>query len=181
MELQGNGFTLRGWKLSDAASLQRNADNINISRFLLDRFPSPYTMEAAEGWVQLWQGQDPMINFAITIDDVVVGGIGLELRADVYRKTPLIGYWLAESHWGKGIMPEAVKLVCDYTFAQLDAICILAYVLSQNTSSMRVLEKAGFSKIGVIPRSVIKGGVVMDEHVYCLNAVSVNNKPISVR
>lgn len=169
MELQGNGFTIRNWKLSDAASLQRNANNKNISRFLLDRFPSPYTIEAAEAWVQLWHEQDPIINFAIAINDEVVGGVGLEFRQDVYRKTPLIGYWLAENHWGRGIMPQAVKLVCDYAFMQLDAICILAYVLSQNPSSMRVLKKAGFSKAGVIPRSVIKGGVVMDEHVYCIN------------
>lgn len=169
MELQGNGFTLRGWKLTDAPAMQRNADNTNISRYLLDRFPSPYTMADAEVWVQLWQGQDPMVNFALTIDDEVVGGIGVEFRQDVYRKTPLIGYWLAEQHWGKGIMPQAIKLVCDYVFNELDAICILAYVLSKNPASMRVLEKAGFSKVGVIPRSVIKGGEVMDEHVYCLN------------
>lgn len=169
MELQGTGFTIRGWKLSDAVSLQRNADNKNISRFLLDRFPSPYTIEAAEGWVQLWQGQSPMVNFAIAINDEVIGGVGLEFRHDVYRKTPLIGYWLAEQHWGKGIMPQAIKLVCDYVFADLGAICILAYVLSKNPASMRVLEKAGFSKVGVIPQSVIKGGEVMDEHVYCLN------------
>lgn len=169
MELQGPGFTLRGWKMTDAASLQKNADNKNVSRYLLDRFPSPYTLEAAEGWVHLWQGQEPFVNFAIAINDEVIGGVGLEFRQDVYSKSPLIGYWLAEQHWGKGIMPEAIKLVCQYVFTQLDAICILAYVLSQNPASMRVLEKAGFGKIGVIPRSVIKGDEVMDEHMYAIN------------
>lgn len=170
MELQGNGFTLRNWKLSDAPVMQRNADNKNIAKFLLDRFPSPYTMADAEAWVQRWQNQDPIINFAIANDnDEVIGGVGLEFREDVYRKTPLIGYWLAEPYWGKGIMPQAVTLVCNYAFKKLDVICILAYVLSKNPASMRVMEKAGFNKVGVIPKSVVKDGVVMDEHVYCLN------------
>lgn len=171
MELQGKGFTLRNWKLSDAPAMQRNADNKNISKFLLDRFPSPYTIADAEAWVNLWQGQQgPVINFAIADEnDEVIGGIGLEFREDVYRKTPLIGYWLAEPYWGKGIMPQAVKLICDYAFAKLDVICILAYVLSKNPASMRVMEKAGFAKRGIIPQSVIKNGEVLDEHVYCLN------------
>jgi ribosomal-protein-alanine N-acetyltransferase len=169
MELQGNGFILRGWYLSDAVSLQRNADNKNISDFLLDRFPSPYTIEAAEAWVNHWQNQDPIINFAIAIGDEVIGGVGLEFRQDVYRKTPLMGYWLAEHHWGKGIMPQAVRLVADYAFADLDTMCILAFVLSKNPASMRVMEKAGFTKQGIIPKSVIKNGEVLDEHIYCLN------------
>lgn len=169
MEIQGDGFILRGWHLTDAESLQRNADNPNIAAFLLDRFPSPYTMDDAEKWVDYWQNQNPMINFAIAIDDEVIGGVGLEIRYDIYRNTPLIGYWLAEQHWGKGIMPKAVKLVAQYVFEQLDAICLLAYALGKNPASMRVLEKAGFTKIGVIPKSVIKSGEILDEHIYALN------------
>src|ERR1700761_2182941 len=96
MELQGKGFTIRGWKKGDELSLQKNAGNPNVSRFLLDRFPSPYTMDAAINWVNSLLEQDPLVNFAITIDDQVVGGIGIELRQDVYRKTALLGYWLSE-------------------------------------------------------------------------------------
>ena len=169
MELQGNTFILRGWQLTDAPSLQRNADNPYVCRYLLDRFPSPYTMEAAEGWVQMWQGQEPMVNFAIVSEDEVIGGIGLDFRIDVYRKSPLIGYWLAEPYWGMGIMPQAVKLVVDHAFNNLDVICLLAYVMGPNTASMRVLEKAGFTKQGVIPQSIIKDGEVWDEHLYVRN------------
>ena len=168
MELQGNGFLLRGWHLSDAASLHRNADNKNIAKYLFDRFPSPYTPQAAEEWVARWQNQDPLVNFAIIAGDEVIGGVGLEFRQDVYRKTPLMGYWLAEDYWGKGIMPQAVKLVAAYAFAELDVICILANVFHKNPASMRVLEKAGFAKQGIIRQSAIKHGEIMDEHVYGL-------------
>jgi len=68
MELQGEGFTLRGWKADDTESLQKHADNPNIYSFLLDRFPHPYTMEAATGWVNMMLVQDPQVNFVIDIE-----------------------------------------------------------------------------------------------------------------
>jgi len=168
-ELKGNGFVIRGWKKGDEISLQKHADNPKISMYLLDRFPSPYTMEAANWWVdRLVDQPEPLFNFAITIGDKVIGGVGLEPREDVYRKTALLGYWLSEELWGKGIITEVVKLVTAYAFEKLDIIRIQAGVLSKNPASMRVLEKAGYVKEGISRNAVIKNGEVMDEHVYAI-------------
>ena len=134
----------------------------------MDRFPSPYTMEDAIYWVNNLVEQDPLVNFAIAINDQVVGGIGLEPRQDVYRKTAILGYWLSEELWGKGIMPEAVKLITQYAFDHLDFIRLQASVYSKNPASMRVLEKAGYVKEGILRNAVIKQGVIMDEHLYAI-------------
>jgi ribosomal-protein-alanine N-acetyltransferase len=168
MELKGTGFIIRGWKKGDEASLQKHANNPKVSACLMDRFPSPCTIEAAELWVDNLLYQDPLVNFAISIDDKVMGGIGLEPRQDVYRKTAILGYWLSEELWGRGIMPEAVKLVTIYAFSQLDFIRIQASVYSKNPASMRVLEKAGFTKEGIMHNAVIKQGIIMDEHLYAI-------------
>ncbi len=166
MEIQGPGFTLRGWNLDDAESLQKHADNTNITDFLLDRFPSPYTMDDAINWIKLMQHQDPMLTFSIAVDGKLCGAIGLELRNDIYRKAPLIGYWLGEEYWGRGIMPEAVKLVTRYAFDHLDVVRLQAGILSNNPRSMRVLEKAGFTMEGILKSSIIKKGMILDEHIY---------------
>jgi len=166
MELTGNGFILRNWLPGDEVSLQKHADNPNVSATLLDRFPSPYTIEDAQAWVKMFEDQQPVVNFAISINGEVVGGIRLNMRADIYRKTPLLGYWLSESYWGNGIMPEAVKLITNYAFNQLDAICIQALALSSNPASMRVLEKAGYQKQGILKKSVVKHEQILDEHVF---------------
>jgi RimJ/RimL family protein N-acetyltransferase len=97
-----------------------------------------------------------------------MGVIGLEPREDVYRKTALLGYWISEELWGKGIMTEAVKLITDYAFTHLDLIRIQAGVLSKNPASMRVLEKAGYQKEGISRNAIIKNGEVLDEHVYAI-------------
>lgn len=168
MELKGQGFTLRGWQTSDVTALQRNADNNKVSACLLDRFPHPYTMDDAVEWVNLMVRQNPLLVFVIDIEGELAGCIGIELRADVYRKCALVGYWLGESYWGRGIMPNAVKLVVEYAFANLHIHRLQAGIFSNNPRSMRVLEKAGFVKEGILKNAIIKNGVVLDEHVYAL-------------
>lgn len=166
MEIKGTGFTLRKWRTDDAPSLQKHADNLNICACLLDRFPSPYTLEDAEAFIAMKIDEEPVTNFAIEINGEVAGVIGLDFRADVYRKTPLLGYWLSEQYWGRGIVPEAVKLITHYGFNNLDIICIQAAILSKNPKSMRVLEKAGYIKQGILKGSIIKNNEILDEHVY---------------
>ena len=168
MEITGQGFKLREWKISDTESLQKHADNSNVSRFLRDRFPYPYTMDDAIGWTSFVQNQNPVVNFAIEADEQAVGGIGFEFRDDIYSKTLLLGYWLGEAYWGRGIMPQAVKLIVDYGFANWDVVRIQAGVFSNNARSMSVLEKAGFIKEGVMKNSIVKNGIILDEHIYAV-------------
>ena len=166
MELKGTGFTLRGWRPDDAVLLQKQADNPNVSCFLLDRFPSPYTMDDARNWVNMMLHQNPPTIFVIAVDNKLAGVIGLEMRDDVYRKASLLGYWLGEEYWGKGIMPQAVKLMVDYAFSNLDIVRIQAGVLSNNPQSMRVLEKACFIKEGILRKAIIKHDMILDEWIY---------------
>lgn len=134
--------------------------------FLLDRFPSPYSLADAEFFINLKINEEPVTNFAIEIDNEVCGVIGVDLRNDVYRKTPLLGYWLGEQYWNRGVITEAIKLVTDYAFNSLDIICIQACVLDKNQASMRALEKAGYMRQGVLKQSLIKNDHVCDEYIY---------------
>lgn len=168
MKIKGQGFSLRGWRPDDAASLQKHADNINISSYLFDRFPHPYTMDDAVEWIDRMMKQQPLLNLVIDVDGELAGVIGIEMRNDVYQKAPLIGYWLGEAHWGRGIMTTAIKFMVNYAFTNLDIVRLQAGVFSNNPRSMRVLEKAGFMKEGILKSSVIKNGVILDEHVYGL-------------
>ncbi len=157
---------LRPWRESDAISLQRNANDRNVSAMLLDRFPYPYTLEDAENFISMKMKEEPITNFAIDIAGEVVGVIGVDMRTDIYRKTPLLGYWISPAHSGRGIITEAVELITNYAFTHLDIICIQANTLGNNAASMRVLEKAGFIKQGVLPGTVIKDREILDEHLY---------------
>lgn len=169
MQLNGNNFVLRRWKASDAPSLQKNADDRMVSATLLDRFPYPYTLADAEQFISIKINEEPVTNFVIDIAGEVAGVISVDIRADIYRKTPLLGYWICPAHRDKGVVTQAVQLIVDYAFEHLDIICIQANTLGNNYASMRVLEKAGFVKRGILPKSVIKDGEILDEHLYTLH------------
>ena len=166
--IEGKLFCLREWKYGDEAALVKYADNPKVARFLADRFPNPYTLKDAEFWINLQTSKIKVDTLAIDIYGEAVGGIGVDFKQDIHRKTALIGYWLGEPFWGKGIMPDAVKLMTKYVFDNFDIIHLQAGVFEGNPASMRVLEKAGFIKEGISKNALVKHGMVYDEHVYGL-------------
>lgn len=168
MEIRLSKSTLRPWREGDEDSLVRHANNYKIWRNLRDRFPHPYTLADAEWWVGHAGSQSPVTNFAIVVGGSAVGGIGLEMQADVNRRAAEMGYWLGEEYWGRGIVSEAATAVVDYGFQTFDICRIFAGVFERNAASMRVLEKAGFRKEARLIKAVTKEGQTMDELIYAI-------------
>lgn len=131
-----------------------------------DAFPSPYTMDDARRFIAMATGPDAPLLLAIEVQREAAGGIGIHPLGDVYRGTAEIGYWLAEPFWGKGIMTGAVEALVPVAFQQTDLVRIQAGIFADNPASMRVLEKAGFTREAVHRHAVTKRGVVMDEVMY---------------
>ncbi|MFM2358785.1 MAG: hypothetical protein RLY16_778 [Bacteroidota bacterium] len=157
---------IRAWTEADLENLVANANNIKIWNNLRNYFPSPYTEEAGKNWFAQIIGAEPLANFAIDVDGVAVGGIGLIFNSDVYYKSAEIGYWLGEAYWGQGIATEAVRQIAEYTFYYFDIIRLYAEVFETNKASMRVLEKNGFYLEGVRRKAVIKNEVLMDDYIW---------------
>ena len=138
-------FILREWRREDAADVARYADNEEIARNLRDVFPHPYTLADARGFVDICVTGDPEITLfrAIEADGHVIGSIALSRGSDVYQKTAELGYWLAEEHWGKGIMTEAYAEVLRFLFEEVGFHRIESSHAVQNPASGRVMEKCG--------------------------------------
>ena len=131
--------------------------------------PYPYRLKDAKDWMKIClerkKKKDPeSISFSIVIDGEVVGGVGFNKMAKNHKAE--IGYWLGRKHWGKGIMPEVVKIVTDYGFKKLKLKRICGFVYSFNLPSMRVLEKNGYKLEGILKKDIKKGGKLFDKHVY---------------
>ncbi|MBX6313027.1 MAG: GNAT family N-acetyltransferase [Isosphaeraceae bacterium] len=160
--------TVRSWRWGDEESLVRHANDREVWINLRDRFPHPYTREDAKAWLFLAGAQDPETNFAIAIGDEAVGGIGLTLNDDVFRRSAEIGYWLGRAYWGRGIATAAVRTITDFAFAHFDLCRIYAGVFAWNPASMRVLEKAGYTLEGRLRKSVTKDGKTIDRFLYAI-------------
>ncbi len=106
--------------------------------------------------------------FAITVDNKVVGSIGVFRQENIHRQTAELGYYVAEEYWGRGIMTEAVKQICEYVFCKSDILRIYAEPFAYNAASCRVLEKAGFQYEGTLRSNAVKNGKVIDMKMYSL-------------
>lgn len=161
--------TLRSWRKDDCESLADLANNRNVSINLRDVFPYPYTLADAEAWIAHCEARrGAPTQFAITIESQLVGGIGFEVQPGVYRICADIGYWVAESYWGRGIATAALLVASRRAFAEFPLERLEARVFAWNPASMRVLEKAGYQMEGRMRRSVIKEGQVIDSVIYAL-------------
>ena len=133
-----------------------------------DRFPHPYTAADADQWIRQATEETPQTHFAIVIGKSMIGGIGLELGTDIFRRSAEIGYWLGEPFWGRGIATEAVRAITNYAFSTFNLCRIYAGVFEWNPASVRVLEKAGFMREGRMRKSVFKDGRVTDQFLYAM-------------
>ena len=131
-------------------------------------FPHPYTEADADWWFSFLARMPEPTSWAIEIGGLAVGSIGVTLKEDVYAKTADFGYWLGEPYWGRGIMTAAVKAVAPYAMRRFGLIRLEAPVFEWNPSSMRVLEKCGFVREGVLRASAVKDGEVIDRVIYAL-------------
>lgn len=173
MNLSLQRCAIRGWRSEDAASLVLHANNRKIWRNLRDRFPHPYTREDAEGWISFASQAVPETNFALVVDGVAVGSIGLELQADVFRRTAEVGYWLGEPYWGRGIATEAVVAFSAWAFEHFDLVRLHASVFAWSEASARVLVKAGYALEGRLRMGIWKDGQLTDQCLYGLLRPSI--------
>jgi ribosomal-protein-alanine N-acetyltransferase len=88
--------------------------------------------EAKEGrtlpWVVSYQGA--------LVGQVTVGGIAWGSLRAAY-----IGYWIDSAVAGRGIMPLAVAMACDYSFDVMRLHRIEINIRPENSASLRVVEK----------------------------------------
>lgn len=161
---------IRKWKLSDARDLAAALSNKKIQDNLRDGLPYPYTEQDGAAYISamLSADENETFAFAITVADKAVGSIGVFRQGNIHRQTAELGYYLAEEYWGRGMMTEAVRQICEYVFTGSDIIRIYAEPFAYNAASCRVLEKAGFQYEGTLRSNAVKNGRVIDMKMYSL-------------
>ncbi|HUS87002.1 MAG TPA: GNAT family protein [Bacteroidales bacterium] len=160
---------LKKWDYADAASVSVYANNRKIADNLRDGFPHPYSLKDANNFIRDALRNDRSVQlFAIDLNGEAIGSIGAVFKEDVYRKNVEIGYWLAEDHWGKGYTLKAISLIIKYIFDNFDIERVYAEPYADNKTSVRVLEKAGFSLEARFRRNVIKNNIIKDSYIYSI-------------
>ena len=91
-----------------------------------------------------------------------VGTIGLS-RIDPTHRRAEYGVLIGEpGARGKGLASEASRLLLDYAFRTLGLVRVYLHVFADNAAAVRLYERVGFLREGLLRRHVYKGGRFRD-------------------
>lgn len=168
--LVGTRCMLRALQPADAASLQRHADDPAVALNLFEGFPQPYTQADAEWWCG--QGhRDPRFGhvWGIAVGGEVAGCISVAPQGGLWACSAVIGYWLGQAHWRRGITSEALRLATAWAWPALPHITRLWMpIYARNAGSQAVARAAGYRLEGTMPLAIRKAGMALDAVQYGL-------------
>lgn len=98
----------------------------------------------------------------------LIGHISLYAVKKLPYSSAFVGYSMDEAYTGRGIATEAVTLVVQFAFRQLDLHRVEAYVAPSNLPSRRVIEKSGFVQEGLLRELLFINGKWIDHYMYAI-------------
>ncbi|MEA2485645.1 MAG: ribosomal-protein-serine acetyltransferase [Actinomycetota bacterium] len=96
----------------------------------------------------MWQ-RDEGWNFTIFVDDRAVGTVGLGGYEPLIKSAEL-GYWIRTDLAGRGLVTEAAAAAVTFGFERIGLHRIELHAGTDNAASIRVAEKVGFQRVGLL-------------------------------
>lgn len=132
---------LRPPVVEDARVLARLANSPAVAKDT-SALPHPFTSDDARAWIQGRDGHRFVV--ARKDDEQVIGCIELFQRDEDWE----LGLWLGRSFWNQGFGTEALIGLGPYALVELGVKRLTAPVFAEHRAGLRLLEKAGFARVG---------------------------------
>lgn len=114
------------------------------------------------------------LGFGIFRGADVIGSIGF-VKFDHKVRCTEIGYWIAGSEQGRGIITQACRALVEHAFEVMNMNRIEIRCAVENVRSSAVAERLGFTKEGTLRQSEIRNGRLLDFNIYGLLAKDWQN------
>jgi len=164
IELITKRLHLRKFEVSDSKYIVKLLKNKEVPATTLN-LPYPCSIDQANQIISEYKNAEKngeALRWVITVKDTneFIGGIRL-VPNKIFNSAEL-GFWLGKAFWQHGYAFEAAAEVIEFAFNTLAINRLEAHAMVENTPSIRLLEKLGFSKEGLHPELVIKWGNYKD-------------------
>lgn len=140
-------LTLRLPRLDDAERVALMLNNFAVAGNL-SRVPYPYEVSDARAYLRARRPDLPAGETGFAIELAGAGFIGQVGYHRDHQGNTVLGYYLGQPYWGRGIMTEAVRAVVAWYFEQTEENHIRSGVFHFNKASLAVQRKLGFVEIG---------------------------------
>ena len=162
--LNSERLMLRPVLSSDINESYRNWLNDSaVNRYLETRF-LPQTLESLHAYWSAHRDDPASPWFAICLasDHRHIGNIKLGPIHWLHRRADISLFIGERNCWGQGYAAEAISMVRDWAFSELDLQKLNAGIYSGNIASRRAFEKCGFELEGTLKQDVVSAGKRMD-------------------
>ncbi len=130
----------------------------------------PHSPEGAKIELGYWEkmyDRQVSVYWAVALEsnNQIIGTAGFNYWNKGQRRAE-ISYDLDYNHWGKGISTNAVKAITNFGLKDMQVQRIQATVAVDNIPSIRVLEKSGYKREGMMEKYGILNGQAKDFYLY---------------
>ncbi|WP_027468230.1 GNAT family N-acetyltransferase [Deefgea rivuli] len=98
----------------------------------------------------------------------LIGGVGLNEIIRHNRSSANLGYWVRESRQRQGIATQAIQMISQFGFQELDLLRIEIVAIDSNTASNAAAKKSGAQFECLARNRLILNGVAHTAAVYSL-------------
>jgi len=169
-ELATERILLRPISPSDIAFAFQHFSNPDVGKYLLDDDPVT-SLAQAQAIIDFYVSPDAQSYNRWIIerkaDRCPIGTCGYHKWSRRDHKAE-IGYDLIPFAWGQGYMSEAFERVVEFGFGDMDLNRIEAVVHPENAASLKLLERHGFVREGLLREDLCRDGVYYDHWLLSL-------------
>ncbi|QZA77508.1 GNAT family N-acetyltransferase [Deefgea tanakiae] len=161
--LETQRLVLREIVAADAAAIFSIHGDANVMRYFgADPMSEPDQAVALIETFTRWRDEENSgIRWGIEQNGQLIGTCGL-FRWNHAWHSAMVGYELAQSTWGQGFMQEALVSILSYGFTAMDLNRIEAQIHPNNTASLKLMPKLGFTHEGQLREVGFWGGQFHD-------------------
>lgn len=164
---EGTLVRLRAYRKEDIKDALEYVNDPEVKRNMMPGIPFLYTLEDEEKWYQSNTALKDTYNFAIETltDKKYIGGCGVN-EVDWKNSKVVVGIFIGDKeYWNKGYGTDAMKVLINFIFQQMNINKIKLVVYSFNERAIKCYEKCGFQKEGIHRQEAYKDGKYHDEIV----------------
>jgi len=166
--LVGNKVRLREMRKEDIEHVAKMGNEIEVMFNLMTRIPSPKPQQIEEKWFEEYIKEygDEFVQFVIEkLDGTVIGKCG---TVNIDWKNSCTTVWIYignPENRGKGYGTEALSLLVDFIFREMNMNRVELYVFSFNERAVESYKKVGFVLEGVLQQELFRNGKYNDVYV----------------
>jgi ribosomal-protein-alanine N-acetyltransferase len=133
----------------------------------------PLSFRSMVGDLRRQARQGRCLPFVVEVGGELAGQVTVNNVVGGSARFASVGYWIDRRHAGHGHIPVAVSLATDYCWSVLDLHRMEIAIRPENTASLRVVEKLGFTEVGYAPRFLHIDGAWRDHRIFALTVEDV--------